>query len=164
MGTIYLIHFDRPYKHARHYIGFTDDLRRRIEAHRDGGGSRLMQVVKEAGIGWHVARLFSGDRNFERRLKNRKNAANLCATCREERGIGMGEKTYGTIEDLLRLHPIGDKTRVYEVNNGDDSCFVVARSKGEAALACSDVELVSRAALLKAFRDVFGAKAEAKAS
>jgi hypothetical protein len=22
-GTVYLLHFERPYKHARHYLGFT---------------------------------------------------------------------------------------------------------------------------------------------
>ena len=25
-GVIYMLHFHRPYKHARHYVGWTDDL------------------------------------------------------------------------------------------------------------------------------------------
>ena len=26
-GTVYLLHFDRPYQHARHYLGNTDSSR-----------------------------------------------------------------------------------------------------------------------------------------
>jgi predicted GIY-YIG superfamily endonuclease len=33
MGTVYLIHFDRPYHHARHYIGYTDDVDARLAGH-----------------------------------------------------------------------------------------------------------------------------------
>lgn len=33
MGTIYLLHFSKPYKHARHYIGYTDDLDKRLARH-----------------------------------------------------------------------------------------------------------------------------------
>ena len=29
-GTVYLIHFDTPYKHARHYTGWASDLERRV--------------------------------------------------------------------------------------------------------------------------------------
>lgn len=45
MGYIYLIHFVRPYKHAKHYLGWTQDLSARLTAHRTGNGSRLMAVV-----------------------------------------------------------------------------------------------------------------------
>ena len=27
-GTVYLLHFSEPYKHARHYTGWTEDLPR----------------------------------------------------------------------------------------------------------------------------------------
>ena len=30
-GVIYMLHFDRPYKHAKHYVGWTDDLFDRLE-------------------------------------------------------------------------------------------------------------------------------------
>ena len=39
-GTIYLIHFDTPYRHARHYMGFTTNLPQRIKRHKAGRGSR----------------------------------------------------------------------------------------------------------------------------
>lgn len=82
---VYLIHFSTPYKHARHYIGYTDCLAARLRHHRAGTGSRLMKAVTEAGIGWKVARKWpEGTRTFERQLKDRHKASQLCPTCRRE--------------------------------------------------------------------------------
>ena len=84
-GTIYLLHFARPYKHARHYLGFAENLEQRLAQHRAGRGARLVQVVLGAGIGFEVARTWDGDRRLERRLKNQRNApARLCPMCRGE--------------------------------------------------------------------------------
>lgn len=48
---VYLIHFERPYQHARHYIGYTDNLDQRIHDHEcTAHGARLLQVVREAGM------------------------------------------------------------------------------------------------------------------
>lgn len=80
-GTIYLLHFSQPYKHARHYIGFTTDLPKRIHQHLTGHGARLMEVVTAAGIGWTLARTWNGTRTFERQLKDRHNAPRLCPIC-----------------------------------------------------------------------------------
>jgi predicted GIY-YIG superfamily endonuclease len=80
-NTIYLIHFEKPYQHARHYLGFTTDLPARIADHRASVGSRLLQVVNDAGIGWEVARTWKGDRKFERQLKRRKETPALCPRC-----------------------------------------------------------------------------------
>ena len=83
---VYLLHFDRPYRHARHYTGWTRDeksLARRVEHHRRGTGARLMEVVAAAGIGFTVARTWDdGDRNKERRLKNSGSASRYCPICR----------------------------------------------------------------------------------
>lgn len=79
--TIYLIHFDKPYKHARHYMGSTSDLEARLEAHRNGRGSRLMEVIAQAGITWQLVRTWPGDRKTERRLKKWHNAPALCPIC-----------------------------------------------------------------------------------
>lgn len=84
MGYVYLIHFDRPYKHARHYIGYSRDTVLREGRHRTGNGARLMRVVTEAGIGWRVVRVWQGDRTFERSLKKRRNSKSLCPVCRGE--------------------------------------------------------------------------------
>jgi predicted GIY-YIG superfamily endonuclease len=81
---IYLLHFERKLSHAGHYMGFTDDLDSRLERHRAGNGARLMEVVTQAGIEWKLVRTWPGDRNFERRLKNRKDATKLCPICNEK--------------------------------------------------------------------------------
>lgn len=86
MSCVYILHLDRPLKHARHYIGFAVDLERRIAHHRAGTGARFTQVLHEQGIGFTVARTWDGaDKNFERRLKNCKHAADYCPLCSWER-------------------------------------------------------------------------------
>src|SRR5262245_12288520 len=80
-GTIYLIHFNRAYKHARHYLGYSEHLDKRITDHLCGMGARLMEVVTQAGIEWRVSRTWPGDRQLERRLKNRKDSPRFCPLC-----------------------------------------------------------------------------------
>jgi hypothetical protein len=82
-GTIYLIHFDRAYQHATHYLGWTGvgKLEDRLAAHRAGRGARLMEVVKNAGIDWKLARTWQGDRNRERQLKRQGGKSRLCPIC-----------------------------------------------------------------------------------
>ena len=88
--TVYLIHFNRPYRHARHYLGFTENLDKRITDHLCGMGARLMEVVTNARIEWRVARTWRGDRRLERRLKDRHNAALLCPLCSGEKALRRG--------------------------------------------------------------------------
>jgi len=79
--TVYLLHFDTPYKHARHYLGWAKDLERRLADHRAGNSARLIQVIHAAGITWTLARTWEGDRKLERRLKNQKHSPRLCPLC-----------------------------------------------------------------------------------
>ncbi|MBA2243651.1 MAG: GIY-YIG nuclease family protein [Gemmatimonadetes bacterium] len=79
---VYLLHFAQPYRHARHYLGSTDNLERRLQEHRSGAGARLLEVITEAGIDFTLARTWSGGRALERQLKNRKEAPRLCPLCR----------------------------------------------------------------------------------
>jgi len=83
VGTVYLLHFDRPYRHAGHYTGWSKDLPTRLAEHAAGGGARLTAVVRSAGIGWQLARTWTADRGFERRLKNRHGASRYCPICRQ---------------------------------------------------------------------------------
>lgn len=84
-GTVYLIHLDRPLAHSQHYIGWTNDLPNRMHEHETGRGSAFLRAAKEAGINFKVVRTWEGqDRNFERKLKNRKNAKFLCPTCQHK--------------------------------------------------------------------------------
>lgn len=85
-GTVYLLHFERPLHHARHYLGFTTALDERLEAHRAGRGARLVEVFTALGIGFEVVRTWRGDRHFERRLKRQKHSWKHCPRCRAERG------------------------------------------------------------------------------
>lgn len=84
---VYLLHFERPYHHARHYLGFTNDLPGRLALHRKPDGSshhRLIQVIRAAGIDFVLARTWDGGRELERALKRRKSAPRLCPICRGE--------------------------------------------------------------------------------
>ena len=86
--VVYLIHFDRPYQHARHYLGTTNDLEFRLRQHMSGckyGGARLMEVIMQAGISWRVACTWAGGRELEKRLKGWNNSGRLCPICKAER-------------------------------------------------------------------------------
>lgn len=80
--AVYLLHFDPPYKHARHYIGYTDNLIRRLDEHRKGNGARLVQVALDAGHTFRVARIWpDAGRDIERRIKRCKDADHFCPIC-----------------------------------------------------------------------------------
>jgi hypothetical protein len=83
-GFIYLIHFDRPFKHAKHYLGYTGNLEQRLGVHASNHSdcARLIHAVNLAGIGWTVSRLWRGGRDDERRLKNLGDRSRLCPTCK----------------------------------------------------------------------------------
>lgn len=85
MSGVYLIHIDPAYEHAKHYLGYADDVDARLAKHEAGRGARLTQVVRAAGHKLILARVWSGaDRNFERKLKNQKNAPRLCPICQAQ--------------------------------------------------------------------------------
>jgi predicted GIY-YIG superfamily endonuclease len=79
----YLLHFERPYRHARHYLGYASDLDARLAEHRAGRGARLIQVIIRAGIDFTLARTWEGDRALERQLKRRHASPRLCPLCRK---------------------------------------------------------------------------------
>lgn len=82
-GEIYLLHFDRPFGHAKHYLGWASNLEARLHAHATGRGARLTEVVRAAGIGWSLARTWCGDRYEERRLKGHS-GTRYCPICKGE--------------------------------------------------------------------------------
>jgi predicted GIY-YIG superfamily endonuclease len=88
LGMVYLLHFDRPYQHAAHYTGWTMHLERRLGEHAVGRGARLLEVVKDAGIGWQLARIWPGTRATERALKRQGGASRRCPLC------GIHPRTY----------------------------------------------------------------------
>jgi predicted GIY-YIG superfamily endonuclease len=82
VSVVYLLHLERPYKHAAHYVGFAKRLDERLAHHANGTGARFLQVVRAAGIGWIQACVWpNADRAFERKLKNTHNVARYCPRC-----------------------------------------------------------------------------------
>src|SRR6266536_910291 len=57
------------------------DLAARLAKHEDGRGARLLEVIKDAGLGWTLARTWPGDRKRERQLKNQGGASRHCPKC-----------------------------------------------------------------------------------
>ena len=95
-ATVYLLHFERPYHHAKHYLHVTSDLAGRLADHAAGRGARLMEVITAAGIGFTLARTWDGTRRLERQLKNRHNSCRLCPICRAaKRAARPGRKDSG---------------------------------------------------------------------
>ena len=80
-GVIYMLHFSQPYKHARHYVGWTDDLLDRLDRHASGHGARLVAVITQAGIGFTLVRICEGTRRTERAIKNAGGAPRYCPAC-----------------------------------------------------------------------------------
>jgi predicted GIY-YIG superfamily endonuclease len=79
--SVYLIHFEKPYKHARHYLGWSDQLAFRLAHHKSGTGANLLRVVNEAGIKWAMVRVWpGGSRVDERKLKNHSSTRH-CPVC-----------------------------------------------------------------------------------
>lgn len=81
--TVYLLHLTPPYRHARHYLGYTDQLpEERLKDHLEGRGSPLIRAAVGIGVEVTLARVWKRkSRTFERELKNKKNAPKLCPIC-----------------------------------------------------------------------------------
>ena len=91
--VVYLIHLqdklgsDHPRGGARHYVGTTIDLDRRLETHRAGLGARILAAANQRGIAYDGVRTWPGGRDVERQLKRQRNAPRLCPTCVPSREV-----------------------------------------------------------------------------
>ncbi len=85
-GTGYLLCFDVPFGHAKHYLGITiRPLPQRLREHEHGKGAKLTNFVRKAGISWTLTRTWEDcDRNKERQLKNNP-GTRYCPRCKKER-------------------------------------------------------------------------------
>jgi predicted GIY-YIG superfamily endonuclease len=78
----YLIHFEDRLHHAGHYLGYTTNLEKRIERHRNSQSAKLLIAINKLGIKWDVVRTWiNGSPQLERKLKNRHNGPQLCPIC-----------------------------------------------------------------------------------
>lgn len=86
MKLIYLLHFDNPYHHARHYCGMTRNLHRRLTSHAQGRAARLTRALFHKALGWQLAatgitRQSSLAAQIERRTKDSHHLARYCPIC-----------------------------------------------------------------------------------
>ena len=83
-GVIYIIHFSEPYHHAQHYIGFCEkgNLKKRLQAHVEGLGSRLCAAASASGIELRIVRVIRhATRGMERHMKKHRNQKKYCPVC-----------------------------------------------------------------------------------
>lgn len=88
-GFVYLLHFDRPIGNpdnpramAQHYLGWAAILSSRLRDHRSGSGAAITKALRDQGIDFTLVRVWKAGRTFERELKNRKKARQLCPFCK----------------------------------------------------------------------------------
>ena len=80
-----MLHFEPAYRHARHYMGWADDVDARVAEHLAGAASPLVRAALLAGASVTVAVTYAGSRQLERRLKRWHNTWKLCPICRDQR-------------------------------------------------------------------------------
>ena len=97
-SVCYLLHLLPAYRHARHYLGFTETsgfLPRRLHEHATGRGARLVTVALAAGCRFELVRLWPGTRDLERRLKQQRAVPRLlcpaCPTRAQARRLAAGQ-------------------------------------------------------------------------
>jgi hypothetical protein len=86
-GTVYLLHFSAPYPRdaragVQHYLGWADDVERRLSEHLAGRGSPLVAAAVAAGLGVELVATWPGTRNDERARKRRRRHSTWCPRCR----------------------------------------------------------------------------------
>jgi len=60
-GTVYVLHFDPAYRHARHYVAWTaGDVDAHPAAHLQGAGSPLIGAAVAAGVSIQLVATFPG--------------------------------------------------------------------------------------------------------
>lgn len=88
-GTVYLLHLDIPLMAWTsdytwtHYIGHArqGNLLARLEAHQRGRGARFTRKARERGCTWHLARVWAGSYDLERKIKKQGGASRFCPSC-----------------------------------------------------------------------------------
>ena len=101
-GIVYLLHFDRSYRHALHYIGFTQNLDQRLADHRAGRASPLIAAAIADGIDFQLAAIWESDRHDERRLHRQKSTrARLCPICVAGERAAAVQPAVDLVDELL---------------------------------------------------------------
>jgi hypothetical protein len=90
MPDVFLLHFDPPYRHARHYLGYAvgtgrgHDYARRIARGVALGPHELVQAAQWNECTITVADVWPGEgRALQRRLRAQGGLSRHCRLCRE---------------------------------------------------------------------------------
>lgn len=130
---IYVLHFDTPLEHARHYTGSTTNLRKRLQAHAKGTGARLTEVIKEKGITWRLASLFqcktNQHRSVERRIKKQNNGPRYCKICQKNPAVPKGTLPWDI--QLIKEQGIPIESTNYKKEENKDGLPHAKRNHGE---------------------------------
>ena len=87
IGNVYLVHLARSLNGARHYLGFSTDIPKRIKAHRAGRGTPLLGAATKKKIPWRLVRTWRNrDGYFEQELKRGHDMKDLCPVCSRTKG------------------------------------------------------------------------------
>ena len=103
---IYLLHFDPPFHHARHYLGFTENLAQRMATHtgQNGGsgyGSKLVTAARAAGSKIILARVWPDGTRDQERMKKNRGKTRICPVC----DGSVGHDCQVLPENRLTLYP-----------------------------------------------------------
>lgn len=116
VSGVYLLHFTPPFKHAKHYLGWAEDIPTRVYKHEFGmSGVKLIDAAEAAGVQFKLARTWAGKgRDYERHLKGRKlredgsktphkgSLTRLCPICKEEKKRAREKDVDATVKQPLR--------------------------------------------------------------
>lgn len=107
---VYLLHFDPPVAHARHYLGSTPDhnLHRRMQEHASGRGAKLTSVAAARGVRMTLARIWHApDRTLERKMKVAKHLNRHCPVCQRGETDNPVLTAPAVLASLDRFSPVG---------------------------------------------------------
>jgi predicted GIY-YIG superfamily endonuclease len=154
---VYLLHFDRPLNGRQHYLGWSDNVPRRLEEHRKGQGGKTTARYKRAGIGFTLASSWPGTRDHEAQFK-RKRLGSLCPLCQKEKNLMTTLDAMltrldgpGTVEisvrDLMRLTGQSSRHVVNDLKAMLEARTIVLVKKGSSPKDKSIYSIPNRSAL-----------------
>jgi hypothetical protein len=85
---VYLLHFDRGFKHARHFVGATtnaDEARALARGEVPRIDNPMLNAARLAGVRFSVERIWSGGHAEALNRRIAGNHAKICPACATER-------------------------------------------------------------------------------
>jgi predicted GIY-YIG superfamily endonuclease len=85
-GFVYLLHYERPFllkgfeTPAQHYLGWSQDVGRRLREHARGRGSAVTRYAHAQGVGFELVKVWPGTLDTERELRD-LGPGRLCPKC-----------------------------------------------------------------------------------